>query len=253
MIGERWANEQNFNPRMIGGLVLWLDASDPSANGVPPGNATTLQTWVDKSTQGNNATQATAGNRPTFNTNQINGKGAIIFGVSKFMSVGSSGFPSGSAARTWFGVVNTSSASTGAYVFLYGTNTLNQYWSPLNIGSPFTVNSALFIDTFGRGAYGSTSIANSTNYIFEMNYTAGTNLSQTAMIINGNAQTVTANIDAVPNTVLSLGYISSSGSGGASQPWIGQIAELIFYNSSLSATAQGNVRRYLAKKWGITA
>jgi hypothetical protein len=253
MFGQAWANKQYFNPQMVGGLVLWLDGSDPSANGVTPANGASVSSWVDKSTSGNNASQGTGANQPVFNTNQINGKGALTFGASKFMSVGSSGFPSGSAARTWFAVVNTSSAATGAYIFLYGTNAVNQYWAPLNIGAPFTVNSALFIDTNNKGAYGNTTIASSTNYIFEMNYAAGNNLSQTAMRINGTAQTLAVTTDAVPNTTLSIGYISSSAAGAGGAPWIGQIAELILYNSSLSATAQGNVRRYLANKWGITA
>lgn len=254
MTGLYYADTQYFNPRQISGLKYWFDGSDPNGNGTLPSNGAAISSWVDKSTNGRNASQGTGANQPVFNTNQIGGKGVITFSASKFMTFSDTGLPSGSTARTWFGVVNTTSTSSGAYTILYGTNAANQYWSPINIGSPFTTNSALFIDTAGKGAFTSNfSFVNSTNYILEMNYTAGQNLSQTVMVVNGVTKTVIPNVDAVPNTVLSNGYISSNASGAGGNGWIGQIAELIFYDSALSAANQGLVRRYLANKWSISA
>lgn len=254
MTGLYYADTQYFNPRQISGLKLWLDASDPNANGTLPSNGASISSWKDKSGVGNDYSQGTGANQPTFNTNQIAGKGAITFAANKFMSGGSTGFPSGSGARTWFAVVNTTSASSTSYIFLYGTNAFVQYWSTINIGSPFTTNSSLFIDIDGRGSYTSDfSFVNSTNYILEANYTAGQNVSQTGIIVNGVTKTDVPNIDAVPNTVLANAYVSSNGSGAGGNAWIGQIAEIILYNSSLSAANQGLVRRYLANKWSISA
>lgn len=48
-----------------------------------------VATWTDSSSAGNNATQSTSGNRPTFKTNQVNGHAAVDFATSKYMSLGS--------------------------------------------------------------------------------------------------------------------------------------------------------------------
>src|SRR5204863_3227753 len=57
-----------FTPATLKGLVLWLDGSDPAATGTPPANNTAISSWVDKSSNANNATQGTGANQPVFNT-----------------------------------------------------------------------------------------------------------------------------------------------------------------------------------------
>src|SRR5204863_7884544 len=123
MIGSSWANSQYFNPRHIGGLVLWLDGADPSANGVLPSNGTGLQTWVDKSTQGNDFSQATSALRPTFQTNIINSRPAILTnGSTQYMSCSTSnGFPTGGNGRAMFVVCRTGAIT--------GTNNLQYFVS----------------------------------------------------------------------------------------------------------------------------
>ena len=46
-----------FVPSQIPNLGLWLDASDVNANGSQPADNTAVTTWVDKSSNGFNATQ----------------------------------------------------------------------------------------------------------------------------------------------------------------------------------------------------
>lgn len=56
------------------GLKLWLKAGDVSGVDGDP-----VATWPDASGESNNATQATAGNRPTLKTNIINGLPVVRF------------------------------------------------------------------------------------------------------------------------------------------------------------------------------
>lgn len=77
--------EAGFTPASLSGLVLWLDAADPStlyqnsgltvratADNDPVGG------WVDKSGRGTHAVQSTSGWRPLLRLNQQNGKPMIV-------------------------------------------------------------------------------------------------------------------------------------------------------------------------------
>jgi hypothetical protein len=55
--------------------ALWLEAD--AVTGLADGDA--VSTWLDQSPNGNNGTQGTAGNRPVYKTNIINGKPVIRF------------------------------------------------------------------------------------------------------------------------------------------------------------------------------
>lgn len=250
MIGSQWANEQYFNPRWVSGLVLWLDGTDPAANGVQPANASSVSSWVDKSTQANNASQGTGANQPTFNTNQIGGKAAIAFSsATKGMSFTLTGFGSGSAAFTTFQVLrfDAGSLSSGGYVTGWGTNAGSQYYSVLSNGG---ATPKITIDANGN-QNGNTTLVGDTNYIWEENYIAASDMSTIALTINGTAQTNSGSSGGAINVVKTSGFVGSLFGSGFGL--VGKVGEVIVYNTSLSAIAQGNVRRYLANKWGITA
>lgn len=69
---------------------LWLDAAVGvyvDAGVTPATNGQTVQQWNDQSGNGNNATQATSTNRPTFTTGLVNSLPALVFdGIDNFMS-----------------------------------------------------------------------------------------------------------------------------------------------------------------------
>lgn len=77
------------------GLALWLDADDAST--FTFGTGTAVATWADKSGNGNDVTQGTAGSRPVRDavTNTINGLAVVTFdGSDDFLTKSSiSGFP----------------------------------------------------------------------------------------------------------------------------------------------------------------
>lgn len=58
-----------FDPRTIGNLALWLDASDQPA----------LGTWLDKSGSARNSIQLATNNQPALATNAIAGRPALLF------------------------------------------------------------------------------------------------------------------------------------------------------------------------------
>jgi len=64
-----------FSPASIAGLQLWLDASQ--ITGLNDGDA--VGTWADLSGNGNDATQATGSKKPTFETNELNGRPVVRF------------------------------------------------------------------------------------------------------------------------------------------------------------------------------
>jgi hypothetical protein len=75
-----------YNPASEGNLRLWLDASDASTlfqtqTCVNPATAdtTAIGCWQDKSGNAFSMIQATAGNRPTLNTAQMNGRNVVLF------------------------------------------------------------------------------------------------------------------------------------------------------------------------------
>ena len=74
-----------FSPRDVSNLILWLDAS--AITGL--NNNDPVATWSDRSGNGNDATQATATNRPLYKTNIVNGKPVVRFdGVDNYLTFG---------------------------------------------------------------------------------------------------------------------------------------------------------------------
>lgn len=71
-----------FSPEQISGLTLWLKAD--AITGLADGAA--LTTWEDSSGEDNDAAQATADNKPTYKTNILNGLPVVRFdGTADFL------------------------------------------------------------------------------------------------------------------------------------------------------------------------
>lgn len=69
---------KTFDPRTVGQLALWLDASDAPATGA----------WLDKSGNARHAAQLATNNQPALTTNAIAGRPALSFdGVNDTMAI----------------------------------------------------------------------------------------------------------------------------------------------------------------------
>ncbi|MDB5356189.1 MAG: hypothetical protein JWN24_2642 [Phycisphaerales bacterium] len=87
-----------LDPKLLSGLDVWLRADrgvyKDAAKSVPATMTGDLvYTWADQSGNGNDAVQSTAGNRPTFAVDAVNGFPAIAFNGSQYLPYAYSGAP----------------------------------------------------------------------------------------------------------------------------------------------------------------
>jgi hypothetical protein len=151
-------NETVWNPSMIQ-TTLWLDAADASTI-TESGGA--VSQWNDKSGNGRNATQATAGNRPTVLADALNGRQGVQFSTTgKWLQVIDEApfdFTSTLYVFTVASISNTANgnvlinkgrstySNAGWYVDLSGSYqslvgiTSNASWSALDPGTSLSAN-----------------------------------------------------------------------------------------------------------------
>jgi hypothetical protein len=224
-----------FTPASIAGLQLWLKAdagtfqdsgltTPASADGNPVGG------WVDQSSAGNNATQATAGLRATLKLNIQNSKPVIRFGGTQWL--GLSGLTL--TDHTIFFVIKdtTTGSSQGilgrnadlnSYFLLAGTSRQGNYWDGTNnpaIASVFPSPDAFALVESNR--------TSTTWRVFKNGTQVGTD--QTVL---SNSLTGTA----IGNA---NGIIMSA-----------DVGEIVAYNSYLSAGNFTLVRNYLNGRWSL--
>lgn len=253
MFSQFWHNTQYFNPKQVTGLRLWLDATDPAANGTQPADGTAVSTWTDKSGQANNVTQATGSLQPIYKLNIINAKPVVRFdGVDDLLSK-TSASTLGTKA-TMFAVVttngNTRVGAIGRGTFGdYSTNAAtNTGMNLLNNGSvdggPFAV-AGWFAGALNQ-AIGSTTLTLPFTGVFSA-YNDGSN---GFVLLNGTQDGTVAvgNISGTPN-VYTIGSLFGGLIGWHLN---GDIAEILFYTGQVSAAQQTLITRYLGNKWGIT-
>lgn len=242
-----------FVPTQIPNLGLWLDASDVNANGSQPADNTAVTTWVDKSSNGFNATQATASYRPTYSNN------GVIFSNDNFdptvVNGLSSTYPSTRYFETIFVVLNQTRNATDAN-------------ANLNIIRPSAVGGgtgrAIYIDS---NNILNTGIAVSATSNRSMLPYVTVPLDKTSLITSWNSNGVnidhyvngynissivstTSNYSSAPGTTTLFGtngtYVGSNGYNGI-------LNEVIIYSSTLTSNQVFNVQNYLMQKWSITS
>ncbi|MCA9247495.1 MAG: PEP-CTERM sorting domain-containing protein [Planctomycetales bacterium] len=233
------------SPTQISGNVLWLDGADVDGDGLAGGNFFPggVATWVDKSGNGNNISQASGSLQPTNLTNTINGNQVVTFdGTGDYLSDSAT-----YTARTVFAVYRS---TTG----VQQTSDLAQVWGnydagfhvapdPRNAGGAFSFN----------GGGGSTAFW----------AVGGNDLSTTAVADTGNGewsmdvpQLITAEFTADKSVTAHL--ISRLNGTLASHNFGGDIAEIIVFDRVLTdGSIQANmnelndVRFYLQEKWNL--
>lgn len=221
-------------PLTVSGIQLWLDGSDPAGNEntTTPADGTALATWVDKSGRKRNATQATALLQPLFKSNIQGGKGVIRFDGSND-SMATAAFSSAIAVPYTQFVVFKTSVYKAFNVVLGDVTTL----SAMGVHGDST-KMYLF-----NGAVANVGI---TNTSFNLLYTEW-NGASTQISVNGGA-TSTVNPGTTRTTLSGLRIGSNS---DLSNPFAGDIAEIIIYNRALSAAEVLNINNYLKNKWGV--
>ena len=219
------AGGANFSPLQISGLKLWLRASDLALNNGDP-----VASWADQSGVGNNVTQGTTANKPTFVTNQINGLPVVRFdGTDDRLNAANSGY---AQTNTIFVVANV--GANAGYKDMFSSTTGNE--------------NALYLDTAEVfRIFAGTELAGSGDVHGAFKLFCGIFAgSSSKLYINGTQNGSTGNAGTGDSSTFRLGD-----GPGASTPLPGDIAEVLFYNASLTDAQRQQVEAYLNARYAL--
>ena len=222
-------------------LITWLKAD----NGVVTSGSSVTQ-WTDMSPTANNATQSNSSDQPTLVTNAVNGLPAISFnGTSDFLQFGS-GFANFTAGASIFVVVNPISFSGYQTWFNVGTSGAN-YLGLEEITTAGSVGAFVYNSTTSSGVSAASAITTGSFQLLDTVY----NGSNTSTIYNNGTQLAqSTSMQTAPNSTRTLNYVGQLASSTAL--FHGQIAEILVYNTALTASQRAAVENYLHARYGIS-
>ena len=231
-------NTTNSRTGTLPGAQIWLKANE----GITI--ATGVSNWADQSGNGNNAFQATSGNQPTLLSPSINFNPTISFnGTSQSFNTPLSINQSVMPDATIIAVYRPDIDDAGS---VWGED--NGGWDRFLLDDAAVA--AVINNMVSNGSGGNNNInnlfvanqINITSILYDNTVSNGSNV-----YVNGtNESTFTSNQTSTSNN-LQIGALGSS-----NFHFDGQIAEVIVYNSLLSATDRQKTESYLAIKYGLT-
>jgi hypothetical protein len=230
----RVQNSPPFVPTSLPGVILWLRAD----RGIVP-NGTTVSGWNDQSGHGNNVTQATAANQPTFLNNALGGKPGLRFnGTSSQMSfAGALSVGGNQTAQASYAAVfvNNQTAGTGSVISANGVRLLNI------LGGTW----AYYSQQTGNGAV--SALANATPYALIATQITTSNI---PTYTNGTLVTLSNILAGVGDNPSTIG---ANGSGANNQ--FGQIdlCELIVSTTAWTTAQVNQLRAYITNRYGFAA
>ena len=263
-----WANTTlTFAPTSLPSLLAWYkaDAGVFSDAGVTPAvDGATVQQWNDQSGNGLNLSQATAGNRPTFNTGSFNALKGITFtpAATSWLSNAGAAFVGLRQFSVWMAMnLIAPGGANGVRYITYSGAVANQDFNNLN-DFIFIIQGgvATQFDSYSPPTTGfSTGRSPTTWTTGAPGHVIGTNLSGPGQAIN------TAYIDGVAGTPVPLiggsptlgnagsGFIVGAQPGGGAGTYANMVAaEIIVTSTALSPNDIANIQTYLKGRWGTT-
>ena len=257
-------NIWDFDPTTIGGCCLWLDGADSNTLFSDTGGTTaatvggSVAFWKDKSVLANNATQATAINRPT----RTSGGGLYFVRANnqnlQLANATATFLPTGTSNGTYFTVSQMASNPNVCGIFGYGVALDSQQRQITDRGGTGNITQTMLLGGSSIAGGGPLTFNNQTG-IPQNTSVHITTLCVNNMVASGWATGTpmnSTNIDlqnySVPmNTGVGAAYIGwALNSGGF---YFGNISEILFFNTALSNTDRQTIEGYLAWKWGIQA
>jgi hypothetical protein len=195
-----------------------------------------LSSWTDQSGNGNNATAP--GTQPVYKTNVLNGKPAIRFNGSSYLTLPApSSMGIQNSSYEMFIVANSSSSSIQ---FLTGGSVAeNELHLNGAAGVRFIPKYTLYLDQGTNGQY--------TNGAFRIYHPV---TSDTGAVVRVDAQDgggASGDYRSSDNAAVRLGM-----RGDGTYALIGDIAEVIIYNTVLTSTGRDSVLDYLSNKYNLT-
>lgn len=246
-----------ITPNQIPGLNLWYDASVSNSlyiqtgGGAAPTDGQPVEKWIDKQVTGRDANQTSGTRQPTWQANEQNGYGAILFdGANDVLTLNPIGswalsLPGQTTyivikANTLTGIPRVTQTNTDGYQFFWDT-----YWG---------------VETAG-GRAKSINAGNTTNFMYMGQILDGTQTDANITIqnnkrlkfrINGVEQALTFSTNVGTATSGSAtGLFVGGDSQPPANPFNGFIAEMMIWTRALTFTEILSVESYLAEKWAI--
>lgn len=219
-----------FSPSDLANLWLWLDAD--AITGLSDGDP--VATWEDQSVNERDFTQGTAGYKPTYQTNELNGLSIVRFdGSDDFLESASISI---SQPMTVYSVVKRT-GNTTAYNVVMTTSATVYTWP----GFPNSANTWYLFT--GTTLETETANDNAWHYLTMVIPNTGAN---STMRTDGSSATKQMDDEDISSQTLVLGATNTP-----SLPLAGDIAEHIIYNDEHDSTEIGQVEDYLTAKWDL--
>lgn len=251
-------------PTDLSGLVVWFDFSDSTkifdsnTGGSTPANGGAIGRIEDKSSNARNATQATANNRPTFQTNVQNGLSVARFdGTNDTLNTASFSMSQSIsffavAARAWstaaYAAIFASGnyANTSGYNLLTAGGTANEWKNKDIIFAGTGFNSTQLPRASGANAL----LNGFTSNTFHL-FSGYIGSAATKIFIDKTEISYTYLLMDEDKTLDTTSTAFQIGSSATGDFWTRDIAEIFIYNSAISDTNRQKAENYLATKWGI--
>lgn len=237
------------------GLRLWLraDADAYSDAGTTAAiNGSTVQQWNDQLIGSNitadNATQGTAGNRPTYVTNAINGLPVLRFDAGTTSQLGDyldgASLLSGDAARTVFIVGSSNSGIANISLFEF-----NRDSTPGN-GELYRITPEAAVRVTAGNQVFDTPLSTSAQILTISNAT-GEGVADIVATLNGLTLGTLPSVAQVLATGTDGYRIAGAHDLNVAQDFDGDIAEILVFNSELTPEQFNSVGYYLETKYNL--
>lgn len=245
-----------FDPSYVSDLALWLR----SDKGVTKNGSDLVSNWANQASTGSNYDfiQSTDGNKPTWVTNQLNGKPGIVFnGTSSRMDIQSAGrdLLKSVGGATMFIVWKSAITGTKQNAFFARDSQSGGFNGHLSIARAANcqdISQAERVNNVGTTTITADSymgvvpqlnsvVADYTNTDLYLYRNSNLVASNTSFETGGS----TTNADAIGIT---LGCYPQNGN-----EWLnGAIYEILIYRKALNSTQRGQVETYLKTKYALT-
>lgn len=224
-------------------MVLWLKAD----NGLTPSSGAISQ-WNDVSGSNSNATQPTSGNRPTVQSNAVNGLPAINFSGSQWMQ-----FPAGmkdfTNGATIFLVTKPTAVTANARFFDFSNQSSATFNNNVVFSQPASTSSELSVyDGATASAVTATSSVTLNQFqLLEVEHTGR----KAATVYSDGTKRVIATINNAADVSRAANYLGKAYNN--SLYFQGAIAEMMIYNRALLPDERRNVEAYLIGRYGLAS
>ena len=249
-------NNPQFDPRLIPGCQLWLDAADATTFTLTSGS--NVSTWSDKSGS-NSSLSNTTSNPPYFTT--YNGYPTVSFrgSLSSTSNVLSNQTFSIAPANISIFIITQALQNGSGYIYPGILTIFPNPLSGVDYQNGLTIdggnNTSVIMEVYGGGSTGSGSgigysgsgltphgvysFVNTSNVLFA--YANGTQWGTNTFTFN------TTNV----GIALGMRHLGSLSVQNGASAYDGNISEVIIYNTALTTTQRQQVEAYLAYKWKL--